>query len=238
MRASQADKNKNQMRAFCFATTGRGTHAEVFEDDLARDHGLGACRGRTCGPAGVGQPCDSRPLPWWQVPSTEQGTIPLLLSQTGAFSDTPAMIPNPGLVPYGLNAPLWSDDSRKLRWMGLPYDGTTNTPTVGNHPTGKWTFPDGTVIVKHFELVVNEQTNAVKRLRNASADSRDANGGVFGRSYRWRDDNSDADLVTEADGQRSGLITIIGPDGNVKRTQTWHYPGPPQCLQCHNNSNE
>ena len=188
------------------------------------------------GPPGLDSRVILGPYLGGQVPSTEQGTIPLLLSQTGAFSDTPAMIPNPGLVPYGLNAPLWSDDSRKLRWMGLPYDGTTNTPTVGNHPTGKWTFPDGTVIVKHFELVVNEQTNAVKRLETRLL-IRDANGGVFGRSYRWRDDNSDADLVTEADGQRSGLITIIGPDGNVKRTQTWHYPGPPQCLQCHNNSN-
>jgi hypothetical protein len=170
-----------------------------------------------------------------QMPPTEQGTIPLLLSQTGAFANTPAMVPNAGLVPYGLNAPLWSDDSRKLRWMGLPYDGTANTPTVGNHPTGKWTFPNGTVVVKHFEMVVNEQTNTTKRLETRLL-IRDANGGVFGRSYRWRADSSDADLVTEPTGQQE-VLNIIGPDGSPKRTQTWQYPGPPQCLECHNNSN-
>lgn len=177
-------------------------------------------------------------LPYFggSVPSTEQSPMPALLSQTGAFIDTPNMVPNPGLVPYALNAPLWSDDSRKLRWLGMPYDGTVNSPKVGNHPTGKWTFPDGTVIVKHFEIVDNEQTNHVRRLETRLL-IRDANGGVFGRSYRWRTDNSDADLVSEPDGQRSELITIIGADGNPKRTQTWHFPGPPQCLQCHNNSN-
>jgi hypothetical protein len=172
------------------------------------------------------------------MPATDLGTnMPLLLSQTGAFTDTAAMSVHPALVPYRLNAPLWSDASAKFRWVGLPFDGTpgsAGSPTVGNHPAGKWTFPNGTVIVKHFELTVNEQTNAVRRLETRLL-VRDANGGVYGRSYRWRDDNLDADLVNEPAGQFSAPITVVQADGST-RTQTWHFPGPAQCLECHNDA--
>ena len=57
---------------------------------------------------------------------------------------------------------------------------------------------------------------------------RDTNGYVYGASYKWRADHSDADLVT------AGLtenITIKTADGT--RTQHWFYPGRQDCLTCH-----
>ncbi|MBC8001940.1 MAG: PQQ-dependent sugar dehydrogenase, partial [Opitutaceae bacterium] len=46
---------------------------------------------------------------------TTNAPLPGLLSQTGAFSDTPAMIPSAGLIPYDVTSPLWSDGAAKSR---------------------------------------------------------------------------------------------------------------------------
>ncbi len=160
--------------------------------------------------------------------------IPATLSQTAAFSytNTPAMTPHPGLVPYTINSMLWSDGSAKQRWLALPYDsGSASNPKIDNHPTGIWKFPNGTAIVKHFGMVVNESNGDTRRLETRIL-IRDANGGVYGRSYRWRADNLDADIVNTNGGELD-TITITGPDGTTTRTQEWRYPGPDQCLQCH-----
>ncbi len=58
---------------------------------------------------------------------------------------------------------------------------------------------------------------------------RSAGGGVHGATYRWRDDQSDAELVGE-DG-RDEDVDINTPRG--VRRQTWHYPGRRECLSCH-----
>src|ERR1041385_8833532 len=39
--------------------------------------------------------------------------FPKLLSQTGAFSDTRILTPSPSLIPYEVNAALWSDGADK-----------------------------------------------------------------------------------------------------------------------------
>ena len=62
--------------------------------------------------------------------------FPKLLSQTGAFRDLAQLTPDPALVPYSVNTPLWSDGAVKTRWMALPA-GTT----IHFAPNGEWTFP-------------------------------------------------------------------------------------------------
>ena len=51
--------------------------------------------------------------PFLNMPTTYNGTLPALLSGTGAFSDTPNRIPAAGLIPYQPNTPLWSDGAAK-----------------------------------------------------------------------------------------------------------------------------
>jgi uncharacterized repeat protein (TIGR03806 family) len=156
-------------------------------------------------------------------PPPSSRPMPQLLSQTGAFSDLATLTPNPGLVPYTVNSPLWSDAAIKTRWLALP----TNT-FISFSPTGEWTFPGGTVFVKHFELPVNDADPTIRRRLETRLLVRDTNGTVYGATYKWRTDNGDAELVNNAVTED---ILVTTPTG--VRTQQWFFPGRQDCLRCH-----
>ncbi len=168
---------------------------------------------------------------FYNLPTTYlPGSIPVLLSQTGVFSDTPSMTPTSGLIPYQPNVILWSDGAQKIRYLAVPNNGGTITPDqqINFVPTGSWTFPAGTVFVKTFELQTNQSDpNSILRLETRLL-VRDINGAVYGVTYKWRTNNSDADLLTSSLTQ---AIPITTPSGVV--TQTWYYPSPADCLSCH-----
>src|SRR5690349_19410402 len=73
-------------------------------------------------PYGIAQRTATKPF--LSMPERADGLIPPLLSQTGAFTDTPNMVPAPGLIPYDLVVPFWSDGAGKERWMAAPDRGT------------------------------------------------------------------------------------------------------------------
>jgi uncharacterized repeat protein (TIGR03806 family) len=165
------------------------------------------------------------------MPTTFNGTLPALLSQTGAFSDTTNRIPAGGLIPYQPNTPLWSDGAVKSRFMALPNNGGTLTPDqqISFLPTNSWTFPAGTVFVKNFDLIV-DQTNTNTPLRRLETRLlvRDINGAVYGVTYKWRPDNSDAELLSSSLSENILITNATGVS-----TQTWYYPSPADCLTCH-----
>ena len=168
---------------------------------------------------------------FYNMPGAFNGALPALLSQTGVFTNTSNMDPSPGLIPYAPNTPLWSDNAVKSRWMSVPYDGGLATPDqqIGYASAGQWTFPSGTVFVKTFSLVVNETNSNVPLHRlETRLLVRDTNGTVYGVTYKWRADNSDADLL---DASLNENILITNATG--VRTQTWYYPSPADCLTCH-----
>jgi mono/diheme cytochrome c family protein len=157
--------------------------------------------------------------------------FPATLSETGAFSNpVSTLTPATGLIPYIVNSPLWSDGAVKTRWFAVPNDGPpyASGEQIGFAPTGEWSFPNGTVFVKHFELTVNEITGERKRLETRLL-VRNADGAVYGVTYKWRPDNSDADLLP---GSLDEDIVITGSSG-ATRVQKWSYPSRGQCLACH-----
>jgi len=158
---------------------------------------------------------------------------PALLSQVGAFTNLATLAPAPGLIPYTVNTPLWSDAAAKYRWLAIPNDGTHNTAAekITFSPTNEWQFPAGSVFVKHFELTANE-TNAadVHRLETRFL-VRDQNGGIYGVTYKWRADGSDADLLLGGTNQNYQIDMPTGV-----RTQLWSFPSRLDCLACHNSN--
>ncbi len=165
------------------------------------------------------------PLTGVAMPATVSGTLPGTLTATGLFTNAANLTANTALVPFGVNSPLWSDNAQKQRWVGLP-----GSAKIGFAPSGEYTWPGGTVLVKHFELVTNESTGAKRRLetRVLVLDAAGTNG--YGVTYKWRADNTEADLV--ADAGQDEAITITQAGGGT-RSQTWHFPARSQCLQCH-----
>ncbi|MGJ8725586.1 MAG: carbohydrate-binding protein [Roseibacillus sp.] len=157
---------------------------------------------------------------------------PATLSATGAFSNLASLTVASGLVPYEVNSPLWSDGASKKRWIAIPSDGNRNSAgeQVVFNPDAPWTFPVGTVAVKHFELSTNANNpNELRRLETRFLVAI-GNGDFYGVSYRWRADGSEADLLPDG---ASDTINITNADGSIS-SQTWDYPGRQDCRSCHN----
>lgn len=149
--------------------------------------------------------------------------LPPTLADTGAFSNLAALTPAPGVVPYEVNLPFWSDGAEKRRWFQVP---GTNRLTFT--PEGPWLSPTGTVWVKHFDLPLGPApTDRRQRLetrflvRNAS--------GVYGITYRWTS-ATNAVLVPDAGDVGS---YVVGEGANA-RTVNWRFPSRAECLACHN----
>lgn len=157
--------------------------------------------------------------------------FPPVLSATGAFSDLSTLTPSTGIIPFTINSPLWSDSAIKSRWVAVPNDGPpyASDEQISFVPVGEWGFPNGTVFIKHFELTVNEGTGERKRLETRFL-VRDAEGAVYGISYKWRPDHSDADLLPDGLEEK---ITITSSSG-ATRIQNYSYPSRADCLFCHN----
>jgi len=167
---------------------------------------------------------------FFNMPPAGSGPLPERLSLTGVFSDTPSLAPVLALMPYTVNVPLWSDGAAKTRWFAVPNNGAPYTPDeqCAFTPTGEWSFPAGTVFVKHFDLATNDTNPSLTRRLETRLLVRDTNGAVYGVTYKWRADNSDADLLP---GSLSENVLITTSTGT--RTQTWYYPSPTDCLTCH-----
>ena len=156
---------------------------------------------------------------------------PALLSQTGVFTNLATLAPSPTLVPFTVNAPLWSDAAEKFRWLAVPNDGAPYgvSETIGFTTNGSWNFPVGTVLVKHFELGLNETNAAVRKRLETRFLVHGTNGAWYGLTYKWRTNNADADLLPSSFEETLLVTTPMGI-----RTQTWYYPSRADCLTCHN----
>ena len=184
--------------------------------------------------SGSGQPygLTSRNLSpaYFNLPTTYNGSLPALLSLTGVFSNTPGMTLSNNFIPYSPNTPLWSDGALKTRFVAVPNNGgvITADEQIAFATNGSWIFPAGTVFVKTFELNTDTTNPNVKRRLETRLLVRDINGAVYGVTYKWRADNSEADLLASS---LSESIIITNASGMT--TQTWYYPSSSDCLQCH-----
>jgi len=161
--------------------------------------------------------------PYLRMPAGPDGDIPQLLSQTGAFKDTPHLVPSDELVPYDLIVPFWSDGAQKLRWIAVPKG------KIEFSPSGEWNFPAGTVFVKTFELPLDARDPGAKRRLETRLLMVQGGGLVYGVVYKWRPDLSDADLLPDSLTEEVPIANAAGET----HSQTWYYPSRKDCITCH-----
>ena len=173
---------------------------------------------------------ESRPVtkPFLLMPDRADGEMPSRLSQTGAFLNTRDLAPNAALIPYEINVSFWADGAHKTRWIAVPKGPSASAEKITFSPTGEWTFPKGTVFVKHFELATDETHPEIRRRLETRLLICDSTGSVYGVTYKWRPDNSDADLLATNLNEAIPIKTVSG-----LRTQTWYYPSRQDCRTCH-----
>jgi uncharacterized repeat protein (TIGR03806 family) len=150
--------------------------------------------------------------------------IPEKLSGWGLFSDGAAQVPVAGVVPYDLNAPLFSDFAAKHRFIRLPEGGQMTLAA-----DGMFEFPVGTVLVKTFAFAhdlrdpgLGERLIETRLLVHEST-------GWQAYVYQWDEQATDATLTQV--GARVP-VSFVDESGATKDI-TYRVPNRVQCENCH-----
>ena len=149
----------------------------------------------------------------------QERRFPTRLSETGLFADTAALTPSPSLLPYSVTVPLWSDGADKQRWVFVPPG-----ETVEYDERGPWSFPVGTLAVKHFEWPGAGGKPQRLETRVMIHERR----GWAGYTYRWNEAQTDAELVTTSTAAEHDVAV-----GKGTEKRPWYYPAGVDCLRCH-----
>lgn len=138
------------------------------------------------------------------APSDE---VPRTLSATGCFAAGDITRPASGVIPYAINAPLWSDGADKQRYFALPEGGRITV-----NADGDFEFPNGTVLIKTFALA--------GRPVETRLFVRHMDGVWAGYTYAYNAAGTDADLLQSNETRTFGA-------------QSWYYPSRSECVRCH-----
>jgi mono/diheme cytochrome c family protein len=190
-----------------FAITGFGT--DENGELLVIDEGSGFYR--------------FEPTPTGEAP---RNSFPRKLSETGLFISVPDHRPDPALIPYSVNSPLWSDGASKERFIALPGNGKIDFTY-----NRAWTLPEGTVLVKTFELEMRPGEAASRKRIETRLLTKQQKEWV-GYSYIWNDEQTEAVLV-EGSGRDKDFFIRDETVAGGRRKQTWHYPSRTECMVCH-----
>lgn len=151
-------------------------------------------------------------------------SFPATLSATGLFTDLAKLTPSPGLIPYTINLPSWSDHAITRNWFTIPNATDKMTPSGD----GSWTFPAGQIWVQHFDMETVRGNPATRKRLETRLLVKNTSG-AYGVSYRWNDAGTDATLVPDSGADIVLKLTVDG----VPTTQRWHVPSRSECMACH-----
>ncbi|MFN5298957.1 MAG: PQQ-dependent sugar dehydrogenase [Planctomycetaceae bacterium] len=155
--------------------------------------------------------------------------FPQTLSATELFSNVAGQQPGPGVLPYDINAPLWSDGMVQRRWVAIPGEGRIQFST-----SVPWKFPEGTLFIKSAGYPsTRSNANHIRWVETQLLVLQ--KGRWAGYSYRWNEQGTDAELVNE-EGVQARFVETQRGRGEV--TRIWNYPSRLECLACHNEASD
>jgi len=145
------------------------------------------------------------------APAAKNAAFPRRLSETGLFASTADQTPAAGVLPYAINAPMWSDGAAGRRYLALPGKEALS------YKDGRLTWPQDAVVAKTLTL---EKRRVETQILHYDGKSWNA------YSYLWNERQDDADLV-EARG-REVVVDVCG------KPRPWTVASRSACLTCHN----
>ena len=156
-------------------------------------------------------------------PEKRVTTFPKKLSESGLFKSVKGHVMEEALIPYSVNAVLWSDGAAKQRWLGLPKGAK-----IDYRKSRGWEFPDQTVIVKSFYLDTEEGNPKSRRWIETRFLTRQGTE-WYGYSYAWNDEQSEGTLIESKGADREYTIKTAAGDKKLN----WRYPSRSECMVCH-----
>lgn len=143
------------------------------------------------------------------APDARIEPLPQSLSATGLFAPSSTRVAA-GVMAFSPQYPLWSDGTRKRRWIQLPPGASIDASRVD-----AWQFPVGTKVWKEFGFGKAIETRLIERV---------ADGSWRFATYVWNADGSEAVLAPE-DGM--AIPVSDAPGGR------YLVPGRGDCVACH-----
>lgn len=164
---------------------------------------------------------------------TARPPFPRRLSESGLFADVARHQMVEGVIPYAVNAPLWSDGAHKERFLAIPESALAGFQ-INLADRNGWHFPDGTVLIKSFALEMVRGDPTSRRWIETRFLTRQE-GEWAGYSYRWNAEQTDAELVPAEGMDEELTIRVPGPaqDPALEVPRRWRYPSRVECMVCH-----
>jgi uncharacterized repeat protein (TIGR03806 family) len=159
-------------------------------------------------------------------PAVKRPPFPRKLSETGLFTSVRDHKLAPGVIPYSINAPFWSDGANKERFFALP-----GNSTIGFKAQKDWEWPDGAATVKSFSLDF-EVGNPASRKYIETRIVLKQDDQWRGYTYRWNNEQTDALLVGVNGMDSTYELKDPSAPGGIRK-QVWHYPSRDECMFCH-----
>lgn len=142
------------------------------------------------------------------------------------------MRPNNGVFAYTVNAPLWSDNAYKGRFIALPEGGQLTPVADGDED---WQLPVGSIVIKTFYFDLDRTTPdegpyRINETRLLFVTDR----GIVAETYLWNEEQTEA--VRFVAGTRINMA-VIDADGSAVN-QEYVVPNKNQCANCHGRNDQ
>jgi len=144
-------------------------------------------------------------------PASTNTSFPRKLLETGLFTSAGPLTPAPGVIPYWVNAPMWSDGAEAQRHLALP-----GTESIG-FKEDRLVWPKDAVLSKTLSLGKRRVETQVLHFDGKSWNA---------YAYLWNPEQTDADLV-----EARGREVVVDVDG---KPRPWTVQARGTCLTCHN----
>jgi hypothetical protein len=158
-------------------------------------------------------------------------SIPKLISETGMYKNILTKEINTDVIPFEVNTPLWTDGAFKERYIAIP----SGASVIYDDTADIYAYPDRAMVIKNFSVDTipgNIASRILFETRFSGVRIVSGKERWYLWTYRWRLDQTDADLVA-TEGQSVTVNVYRNGTDSAPVLKKWRFPSRIQCAACH-----